>query len=109
MVHIPLDHCSLTLYQDIFQQSHRNYLPYSLFHQKNAKKMVMKGKRPPLPERFRDPTHRIDLVLLKAMGWCWTHDPAERPSARAVAALLEKELSSIEKESKAGEGENDSK
>lgn len=84
--------------------------PFDDEDQKNAKKMVMKGKRPPLPERFRDPTHRIDLVLLKAMDWCWTHDPAERPSARAVAALLEKELSSIEKESIAGGGrENDSK
>ena len=77
--------------------------PFDDEDQKDAKKMVMKGKRPPLPKRFREPTHRVDLVLLKAMNWCWTHDPAQRPSARAVADLLENELGSIGKEQKTEE------
>ena len=76
--------------------------PFDDEDQKDAKKMVMKGKRPPLPKRFREPTHRVDLLLLKAMNWCWTHDPAERPCARAVADLLENELGSIEKKQKHG-------
>jgi len=78
--------------------------PFDDEDQKDAKKMVMKGKRPPLPKRFRDGSaHRVDQVLLKAMEWCWTHDPAERPSARAVADLLEEELRSMEKKQKSGE------
>jgi len=72
--------------------------PFDDIDQKEAKKLVIKGGRPHLPGRFREPTHPVDIALLRAMNLCWTHDPEERPSAKLVADFLGEQLKKIAKE-----------
>ena len=62
----------------------------------------MEGTRPKLPEMWTDPAtnptvkHPAAVGLIRAMEWCWTHDPELRPSAREVSDHLEKELQRLE-------------
>ena len=62
----------------------------------------MEGTRPKLPEMWTDPAtnptvkHPAAVGLIRAMEWCWTHDPELRPSAREVSDYLQKELQKLE-------------
>lgn len=72
--------------------------PFDDIDLKEAKKMVVERGRPHLPNRFREPSHPVDMALLRAMHLCWTHDPEKRPSAKLVADFLGEELKKIVKE-----------
>ena len=72
--------------------------PFDDIDLKEAKRIVIKGGRPDLPNQFMEPKHPVDIALLAAMNLCWTHDPKERPSAKVVANFLGKALKKIAKE-----------
>ena len=76
--------------------------PFDDEEDKDVKREVMEGTRPKLPEMWTDPAanptvkHPAAVGLIRAMEWCWTHDPELRPSAREVSDYLEKELQKLE-------------
>mmetsp|Transcript_30742 Transcript_30742/g.70841 ORF Transcript_30742/g.70841 Transcript_30742/m.70841 type:complete len:121 (-) Transcript_30742:102-464(-) len=49
---------------------------------------VARGDFPVLPEELANATETSLVVLRKAIRWCHTVDPVERPSARQVADFL---------------------
>jgi len=70
--------------------------PFYTHSEKTALALIMKGTRPPIPDKIRDSTHQEDVALLTAMKMSHIHDPKKRTSAREVADYLEQQVEQIE-------------
>lgn len=85
--------------------------PFADVKTKRAQKEVANGGRPPIPDAVLSSNDPVDKLLHRAVEACFVHDPVARPSARAVADLLEEGLRSISAaedrttEEKEGDGE----
>lgn len=53
------------------------------------------GKRSPFPLHIKNSTDAADQAMMKAITMLWTHDPKERPRARAISNFLIKELEKV--------------
>ncbi len=58
-------------------------------------KSIVAGKRPRIPEHFRESNEPAHVAMLHALNMTWTYDWNERPSAREVANYLIGELRNI--------------
>mmetsp|Transcript_19590 Transcript_19590/g.48222 ORF Transcript_19590/g.48222 Transcript_19590/m.48222 type:complete len:123 (+) Transcript_19590:83-451(+) len=56
-----------------------------------ARKALVDGELPPLPEKIKNSSDPINQVLLKAIDMCYVYDPKNRPKAGAVLEYLKQE------------------
>ena len=64
----------------------------------DVQKLIMKGKRPKIPKKFRGrDNHPVDKVLLHAIDMCLVQDWRERYSSVEVRDYLARELDLISK------------
>lgn len=72
----------------IFTVLARKY-PFKGVEHADARKMIMAGTRPTLPDDILNSKDPRNEVLVKAMQLCHKQDPSERPTAREIAYMLE--------------------
>lgn len=70
--------------------------PFHGVKEKNAKKRVKKGGRPPLYADIVNSTDPIDVALRTAMYMCHEQEVAERASSRKVETYLKEQLEEID-------------
>jgi len=59
---------------------------------KLSQKKIMDGERPHILSKFETSTEPAYKILIKLTRMCWKQTPKERPSAKAVADIIEAEL-----------------
>jgi hypothetical protein len=72
-----------------------NTWPFDGVQEKDARRMIREGQRPPIKNELReskDPAHK---ALLQAMNMTWKQNPGERATAKEVADYFEVELKKI--------------
>ena len=72
--------------------------PWEETTESNAQQLVLKGKRPEVPQVKAQSVDFVDMALREVMYLCWEHDPAKRPRARNVANFLSKKLTAFNSE-----------
>lgn len=70
--------------------------PFDRVSEKEAKRKVIAGDRPKIPNHIRQSNVPEDLILLKVIEMCWTQDPRKRATAleveKVLTAFVEKRL-----------------
>ena len=61
-------------------------------------KVVDGGRSEVTDEKILSSTHPYEKAMLKALDMCFVYDPEKRPSARAVAELLQRALETLERD-----------
>jgi len=66
--------------------------PFEKEDMKLSQKKIMDGERPHILSKFETSTEPAYKILIKLTRMCWKQTPKERPSAKAVADIIEAEL-----------------
>lgn len=81
--------------------------PFEELEDKEAKKKIKAGDRPPIPDELRHSDDPSVKTLRNAIDLCWIHSPRKRATAREVENYIAEELEKILKKENKPEGKKD--
>ena len=70
--------------------------PFEDLKDKEARRKIRKGERPPIDEKYSNSTNAYTQALVKSISMCWVQEPKERASAGELLAFIDSELKRLD-------------